>query len=161
MTIYLGADHAGFAFKEAIKEWLEQEGRAVQDMGARVLDPDDDYPDFAASVARRAAQDPESRGILLCGSSEGICIAANKVKGIRAVAPLSKEAARLSRAHNDANVLCLPGGQMKTPVPELAMSLEKAKKLITVWLLTPFSNEERHARRIAKIAALESLVKGG
>ncbi len=127
----------------------------VQDMGAHTFDPDDDYPDFAAAVAGRVAQDPESRGILLCGSSEGICVAANKVRGIRAVAPLSKEAARLSRAHNDANILCLPGGQMKIPVPELAFSLEKAKKIITVWLLTPFSGEERHVRRIEKIKMLE------
>ena len=155
MTIFLGADHAGFAMKEQIKEWLQSEGRAVQDMGAQAFDPDDDYPDFAVAVGKRVAQDHESRGIFLCGSSEGICIAANKVKGIRAVAPLSKEAARLSRAHNDANVLCLPGGQMKIPVPELAFSLEKCKKLITVWLLTPFSQEERHIRRLRKIQNLE------
>jgi ribose 5-phosphate isomerase B len=156
MTIYLGADHAGFALKEKIKEWLQGEGHAVQDLGAYTLDPLDDYPDFAAAVAQEVAQNPKSRGILFCGSAEGVCIAANKIAGIRAVSPTNVEGARLSRIDDDANILCLPGGQMKIPVPELAFSLEKAKKLITLWLLTPFSGEERHVRRLRKIEELET-----
>ncbi len=156
MQIYIGADHAGFALKQEIKEWLIHEEYEVQDMGAYKLNPDDDYPDFAAAVGHVVAHNPNSLGILLCGSAEGVCIAANKIKGIRAVTPGSIKAAERSRSHDDANVLCLAGGQTRTPMPEVAMSPEWAKEVLKMWLSTPFSNEERHVRRLEKIKKLEA-----
>ena len=152
--IYLGADHAGFELKEKVKEYLKQKGLEVEDLGAHTLDKNDDYPDYAKAVADKVAADPSAKGILLCGSAEGICIAANKIKGIRAVAVWTTMSARLSREHNDANVLCLSGGQTLTPIP--GTSFEDAKEIIDTWLSTPFSGEERHLRRINKISDLES-----
>ena len=152
--IYLGADHAGFELKEKVKDYLKQKGLEVEDLGAHTLDKNDDYPDYAKAVADKVAADPSAKGILLCGSAEGICIAANKIKGIRAVAVWTTMSARLSREHNDANVLCLSGGQTLTPIP--GTSFEDAKEIIDTWLSTSFSGEERHLRRINKISALES-----
>lgn len=141
-TIHLGADHAGFQLKEKLKKVLAKK-YAVKDHGALRFDKDDDYPDFAAKVAR--AVQKGGKGVLICGSAEGICIAANKFKKIRAVAVWTLENARLSRAHNDANVLCLSGWQL-TPA--------KAEKIALTWLSTPFSGAERHKRRIAKLDRL-------
>jgi len=152
--IYLGADHAGFELKEQVKEYLNQKGLEVEDLGAHALDKNDDYPDYGAAVAEKVSADPQSRGILFCGSAEGICIAANKIKGIRAVAVWTTISAKLSREHNDANVLCLSGGQTLTPIP--GTSLEEAKEIVDTWINTPFSGEERHLRRINKISDLES-----
>lgn len=140
MTIHLGADHAGFKLKEILKNFLKQQGYQVKDHGAKKLEPTDDYPDYAHSVARAMKKD--DFGILACGSAEGICIAANKHKGIRAVAVWTLQNAKLSRQHNDANVLCLSGWQL---------SSAKAKSIAKAWLETQFSNEQRHIRRIGKI----------
>ena len=156
MQIYLGADHAGFSLKQELQEWLVSEGHDVQDMGAYKLNPDDDYPDFAAAVGHVVAHNPKSLGVLLCGSAEGVCIAANKIKGIRAVTPGSIQSARLTRSHDNANVVCLAGGKTKTPVPEVAMSPEWAREILKVWLATTFSNEARHVRRLKKIEQLEN-----
>ena len=152
--IYLGADHAGFELKDKVKDYLKQKGLEVEDLGAHALDKNDDYPDYGAAVADKVSADLSSRGILFCGSAEGICIAANKIKGIRAVAVWTTISAKLSREHNDANVLCLSGGQTLTPIP--GTSFEDAKEIIDTWLSTSFSGEERHLRRIGKISALES-----
>ena len=103
--IYLGADHAGFVLKEKVKRWLIEKKIAFEDLGNLVYDKEDDYPDFAEKVAKRVMQDG-SKGILFCGSAEGIAIAANKVKGVRAVAVWDKKIAQLSREDNDANILC-------------------------------------------------------
>ena len=151
--IYLGADHAGFELKEKVKDYLKQKGLELEDLGAHTLDKNDDYPDYAKAVADKVAADPSARGILFCGSAEGICIAANKIKGIRAVAVWTTTSAKLSCEHNDANVLCLSGGQTLTPIP--GTSFEDAKEIIDTWLNTPFSGEERHLRRIGKISNLE------
>lgn len=150
--IYLGADHAGFALKEKVKLWLVGKKIAFEDLGNVVYDKDDDYPDFAEKVGRKVVQE-RARGILFCGSAEGIAIAANKVKGVRAVAVWEKKMAELSRKHNDANVLCLAGGGMLKPIPGL--SLGTAKEIISVWLRTSFSGEARHKRRIEKIKKIE------
>lgn len=153
--IYLGGDHAGFELKEAIKQYLKGEGYEIKDFGAHSFDKDDDYPDFGYSVARAVADsDGKSKGILFCGSAEGICIAANKVKGVRAVAVWTPTNAKMSREHNDANVLCLSGGKTLSPIPGL--STDEAKKIIDGWLKTPFSSEERHKRRIEKIGKIEN-----
>lgn len=154
--IYLGADHAGFALKEKIKSWLKARRAAFEDLGNMVYDKNDDYPDFAGKVAKIVVK-KKTKGILFCGSAEGMAMAANKVKGVRAVAVWDKKIAELSRKHNDANVLCLAGGGMLKPIPGL--SLEKAKEIISVWLRTPFSGEARHKRRIEKIKQIETKEK--
>ncbi|HLD39873.1 MAG TPA: RpiB/LacA/LacB family sugar-phosphate isomerase [Candidatus Nanoarchaeia archaeon] len=143
--IYIAADHAGFALKEKLKEWLDRKHVAYIDLGNVKLDPKDDYPDFAAVLARKVVAN-KSLGILLCGSAQGMCIAANKIKGSRSVIPYSLKEARLSKEHNNANIMCLSGW---------FTHLHKAKRMIEVFLTTPFSQEQRHLRRLAKIKRLE------
>lgn len=143
--IYIGADHAGFALKEKIKKWLEHKGVPYQDLGNVTFDPKDDYPDFASAVARKVVTD-KSLGILVCGSAQGMCIAANKIKGARAAIPYSLKEARLSREHNNANIMCLSGW---------SAHLHKSKKMIEIFLTTPFPQEARHVRRLEKIRRLE------
>ncbi|HLD71957.1 MAG TPA: RpiB/LacA/LacB family sugar-phosphate isomerase [Candidatus Nanoarchaeia archaeon] len=152
--IYLGADHAGFKLKEKIKSWLKVKNIPFEDLGNLIYDKNDDYPDFAEKVGQRVVKD-KIKGILLCGSAEGICIAANKIRGVRAVNPQDILQTKLSRADNDANILCLAGGGMLKPIP--GIPLEKAKKIIMVFLKTAFSGEKRHLRRLNKIKRLESL----
>lgn len=143
--IYIGADHAGFALKGKIRKWLEHKGVPYQDLGNIRLDPKDDYPDFASTVARKVVTE-KSLGILVCGSAQGMCIAANKVKGARAAVPYSLKEARLSREHNNANIICLSGW---------SAHLHKSKRMIEIFLTTPFSQEPRHVRRLEKIRRLE------
>lgn len=154
VTIYLGSDHAGFYLKEKVKKWLKKKKIAVEDLGNLKYDKDDDYPDYAAKVGRKVVK-KKSKGILFCGSAEGICIAANKIKGVRAVAVWDKLMAQQSRQHNDANVLCLSGGGTLKKIRGLGLSLGKAKEIIEVWLNTSSSKESRHLRRINKIRKLE------
>ena len=147
MTIFLGADHRGFELKERIKAWLQEQGYGVEDIGAHALNSDDDYPDFALAVAEKVAQNPQGhRGLLLCGSGVGISVAANKIKGVRASLIPSPEIARMARNDEDINVMSLSGD---------FTDFETAKKIIGVFLETPFSAEERHQRRVGKIAQYE------
>ncbi len=143
--IFIGADHGGFKLKEKLKLWLQKKNLEVEDMGARQLDRVDDYPDFAEKVARKVVSN-KSLGILICGSAQGMCIAANKIKGVRAVVPFSVKEAQLAREHTMANVICLSGWYFN-PL--------KAKKLVWKFLTTAFSKEPRHLRRVEKIKALE------
>ncbi len=143
--IYLGADHAGFELKQKIKRWLERRRIPYEDLGNLILNPLDDYPDVAARVAQAVVKH-KTAGILICGSAQGMCIAANKVKGIRAVVPFSLKEARLVREHEDANIICLSGWFFR---------FHRATKLLEKFLRTRFSGEEKHKRRIAKIARLE------
>lgn len=145
--IYLGADHAGFALKEQIKIWLSEWKMEFIDCGNTIFDANDDYPDFAFAVAQNVAQSPENKGILACQSAAGMVIAANKVKGIRATTAFDERSAQHSRSHNDANVLALSGEWLKE---------DEAKEILRVWLETPFSDEERHKRRLSKIAKFEN-----
>ena len=153
MKVYIGSDHAGFALTQQLLKSLRV---TVINLTPEYVDGDD-YPDVAETVARKVAKE-KAMGILVCGSAEGMCIAANKIKGIRAVVGFNEATAFLSRKHNDANVLCLPGGlfsdeaarKLMKPLPVIT-----AAGIIQTWLDTPFSGEERHARRIKKIAALE------
>lgn len=144
-TVYLGADHAGFKLKQELKKFLRHQGYKVVDVGAHELDPQDDYPRYAYAAAKAAAQG-KGMAILACGSAEGICIAANKVKGVRAVPVWTLRNAKLSREHNDANVLCLSGWEL---------SPAKAKKIVKSWLETQFSAAERHMRRLKEIERIE------
>ena len=147
MKVYLATDHAGFDFKEKIKTFLQEKGYDVEDCGAYELNPSDDYPDFIAPAARKVSETPGSFGIVLGKSGAGECIVANKIKGIRAFLGVSEQNVRLAREHNDANVISL-GSEL--------VDFEKAKQLAEVFLNTPFSNEERHKRRIEKIKNLEN-----
>jgi len=141
-TIYLGADHAGWERKEKIKEWLSVDGFLFEDLSGTWPDPEDDYPDVAFKVAEQVAEEDETLGILVCSSGIGMCIAANKMKGIRAATVYNVWMAEASRKDNNANVLCLPGRTLED---------NEVKEIIKVWLNTNFSGENRHARRINKI----------
>ncbi len=141
--IYIASDHAGYRLKEEIKDYLNELGIKYRDLGARKPDPDDDYPDFAFKVAEKVSKNPDQdRGILICGTGQGMMQAANKVKGIRAFVAWDEYTAEQARFHSNANVLTL-GGQV-TP-------LEMAKKIVTTWLSTGFSGEIRYKRRLKKI----------
>ncbi len=151
MKIYIGTDHAGFKLKEEIKRFLESSGYKVKDMGAYEFNESDDYPDFIFPVVNAVANDIskglESRGIVIGGSGQGEAIVANKIKGIRAAVVYDGYSAKMSRKHNDANIISLGNRALNT---------NKAKELVKLWLETPFSNEERHKRRIEKIRAIEN-----
>ena len=144
-TLYIGSDHRGFKLKESIKQWLDHQKIAYEDQGDFVLNPQDDYPDYAEKVARAVVKH-KSMGILVCGSAQGVCIAANKIKGVRAVIPVNIKEARLARTDDDANIICLSGW---------FTSFHQATKLLERFLSTPFSNEARHIRRLNKIRKLE------
>ncbi|MEK7517138.1 MAG: RpiB/LacA/LacB family sugar-phosphate isomerase [Patescibacteria group bacterium] len=147
MRVYLGTDHAGFELKEKIKSYLSENAYEVEDCGAFSFDKNDDYPDFIAKAAIGVSKNPNSKGIVFGKSGAGEAIVANKIKGIRAVFGFSKENVELSRLHNDANVLSLGSAFVNEGL---------AKELVKIFLETPFSNEERHKRRIEKIRKIES-----
>lgn len=142
--IFLGTDHAGFELKEEIKKYLLKHGFEVEDIGAHSFDPKDDYPDFILPVAKKVAENPSNKGIIFGASGQGEAIVANKIKGIRAVLYYGSnmEIVKLSRTHNDSNILSL-GAKFLTK--------EEAINTVKIWLNTDFSNEERHLRRINKI----------
>lgn len=143
--IYLGADHGGFSFKENIKKFLDELKVEYQDLGNLKLEPDDDFSDYALLVAKKVAETGE-KGILFCTNGFGMCIVANKVKGIRAVVPTTKKTAQQSREHLDANILCLG---------EHVVSFRDAKKIVKTWLETEFFNKEKYIRRLNKIKEIE------
>lgn len=147
MKIYLGTDHAGFDFKEKIKQFLIEENYDVVDCGAHAFDPNDDYPDFISKVGENVSANQDAYGIVLGKSGAGECIVANKYKGARAFLAINEKNVRLAREHNDANIISL-GSEI--------VALEEAKKLIKLFLETPFSEEERHERRINKIKEIEN-----
>lgn len=139
--IYIGSDHAGFKVKEKIRKFLEKKKLKYKDLGTYSIDSVD-YPDYAWIVGRKVAKEKGSKGVLVCGSGIGMAIAANKIKGIRAVAAYDTYTAKMSRLHNDTNILALRGRNFP---------FEKTKKILSAWLNTEFSNEARHIRRISKI----------
>lgn len=147
MTIYFGTDHAGFELKQSLVAYVEQLGHDVVDCGALTLDENDDYPPYVAHAVQCVAEKPETtRAIILGGSGQGEAICANRVPGIRACVYYGgdMEIVRLSRAHNDANVLSL-GARF--------LSEQDARAAVALWLSTAFSGEERHVRRIAQLDA--------
>ncbi|MCR4311812.1 MAG: RpiB/LacA/LacB family sugar-phosphate isomerase [Candidatus Uhrbacteria bacterium] len=146
MLVYLGADHAGFALKGSVKDHLETQNISTEDLGAFELDPSDDYPAVAATVAKAVLANPRSLGILFCGNAEGIAIAANKFDGIRAGIGYSVEAAKTMRNDDNANVLCVPG-RLRT--------VDEPFAIVDAFLATPFSGEERHVRRLKELSQLE------
>jgi ribose 5-phosphate isomerase B len=147
MRIHLATDHAGLEFKDALTAHLTELGHEVVDHGAYEYDAQDDYPGFCISAAKGVAGEPESLGIVFGGSGNGEQIAANKVSGIRAALCWSITTAQLAREHNNANV-CSIGARQH--------SQEEAFAIIDAFLTTPFSNDERHIRRINQIHDFET-----
>jgi ribose 5-phosphate isomerase B len=147
MRVYLGSDHAGYALKTHLLAHLAGLGHEPIDCGPHEYDPDDDYPPYCIAAATRAAADPDGLAVVIGGSGNGEQIAANKVVGARAALAWNEETARLSRQHNDANVVGI-GARMHTA--------EEAARLVEVFVQTPFSGEERHARRLRMIANYEA-----
>ncbi len=142
-TIYLGSDHAGFELKEKIMTFLKLNEYMPEDLTPGPIDPKDDYPDIAAKVTAKVLE-TDALGILICGSGNGICMAANKIKGIRAALGYNIQTAKLAREHLNANILCLAGGVLQ---PDYAQAITRH------FLETPFSDDERHKRRIEKLEA--------
>lgn len=159
MKVYFASDHAGFNLKNALIEHVRTLGYDVEDLGAKELDTEDDYPDFVTECANKVAEEPENRGIILGGSGQGEAMCANRVKGARAAVfygpmrvteALEKEGGqsedgfdgvRLARRHNDANILSI-GARF--------VGAREADEAVRIFLETEFSNSERHQRRIGK-----------
>lgn len=142
--IYIASDHAGYALKGTLFKFLREAGNEAVDLGAHMQDNTDDYPDYILPLAKRVAAEPGTYGIVIGGSGQGEVMAANRIKGARAAEFYGGniEVVKLSREHNDANILSL-GARL--------MSEEEAKQAVTLWLATPFSGDERHVRRIKKL----------
>ena len=147
MHIHIGSDHAGLELKSEFITYLEAKGHAVTDHGPHEFNALDDYPDFCIPTAIATVADIGSLGIVLGGSGNGEQIAANKVQGVRAALAWSVETAKLAREHNDANVVGI-GGRMHT--------ISECKAIIDAFVETPFSNDDRHIRRINKISNYEN-----
>jgi ribose 5-phosphate isomerase B len=148
--IMIGADHAGYGLKESLKAWLQAQGFETIDAGTDGL-ASVDYPDFGARVAEAVSTGAMARGILICGTGIGMSIVANRYPGVRAALCRDEETARLSRMHNDANILVLGARQTDA---------ETAVAILRTWLATPFEGE-RHQRRLDKIRDTECRVRGG
>ena len=147
MRVHLGCDHAGLELKDHLTRWLTDHGYEPVDHGPFVYDALDDYPVFCLRAAEGVANDPGSLGIVVGGSGNGEQMAANKVAGVRAALVWSTETATLAREHNDANVISV-GGRMHT--------LEELTGFVEVFLSTPFSEDERHVRRIGMLTTYET-----
>jgi ribose 5-phosphate isomerase B len=145
MRIAVGSDHRGLEMRTKLVELLARLGQEVLDVGSHGTDPVD-YPDIAATVGRKVSAGDVDRGILICGSGLGMCIAANKISGVRAAPCYDDVTAELSRRHNDLNVLCLSGDMLGDRLVD---------RLVEIWLNTPFDGG-RHARRLAKISEMEN-----
>ena len=146
MRVFLGTDHAGFELKQDLVGRLTAAGHDVADLGAVELDPSDDYPPYCLHVAAGVVSEPGTLGVVIGGSGNGEQIAANKMPGIRAALAWNVATARLAREHNDANVVAI-GARMH--------SREEAWQIVSTFLSTSFSGDERHIRRIEQVAAYE------
>lgn len=140
--ILLVADHAGFELKEKVKKFLEERGEKYEDLGNTAFDANDDYPDFIHPLAKRVSKNPRLKGILFCGSGQGMAIVANRYPKVRAAVCWDKESAKETRKDNDSNVLSIPARMIDETT---------ALETIKIWLEASFSGEERHSRRIRKI----------
>jgi ribose 5-phosphate isomerase B len=145
MKIFLGSDHQGFHLKEQIFAYLAKHGYDVEDVGDKTLDPADDFPEFAQMAALKVLGEDDARAILLCGGAQGMAIAANRFRGIRASVIWDAYEAKMTRNDNDSNILCLP-----------ARILEGGdwEGIIETWLNTPFADAVRYRRRNAQIDEL-------
>ena len=141
MKIYLGSDHNGFHLKEDVFAYLSKRGFDVEDVGDKELDKEDDFPQFAQLAALKVLgdEDDDARAILLCGGGQGMCMAANRFRGIRASLIWDEYEAKMTRNDNDSNVLCLPSRLLEDDT--------EWQKIVDAWLSTPFANAERYRRR--------------
>ena len=146
MKIAIACDHGALELKNTVKNHLEKQGHQVQDFGTHTLDSCD-YPDFAAAAAKAVAKGECERGIVLCTTGIGVSITANKVDGIRCALLSDVMSARMTREHNDTNMMALGAGIVSTQL---------ALEIVDIWLGTEFSHNERHQRRIDKLMALEN-----
>lgn len=146
--IYIGADHRGFELKERLNKLLKEGGYQLTDLGDNVLNQQDDYVDYAIKVASAVKGGEGNMGILLCGSGVGVDMVANKIDGVRCALVFDEERAIQAREHENANVIALPAD---------VLDEETAYKIVKAFLDTPFSNEERHKRRLEKIDEVEEL----
>jgi ribose 5-phosphate isomerase B len=149
MKIYLGADHQGFVMKEKVFAYLAKRNYDIEDVGDKELDPSDDFPQFAQLAALKVLgeEDPDPRAILLCGGGQGMCMAANRFRGIRASVIWDDYEAKMTRNDNDSNVLCLPSRVLQNDEKEW-------QSIIDTWLGTPFAAAPRYKRRNAQIDEL-------
>jgi ribose 5-phosphate isomerase B len=147
MRIAIGADHGGFELKNELVAQLRQAGQAVIDIGAHAYDAKDDYPDFARAVAVEVTAGRAERGIIVCGSGVGACIAANKIKGVRAGVCHDTYSAHQGVEHDDMNVVCL-GARI--------VGVELAREIVTAFVGAKFRTEERYIRRLNKVLAIEN-----
>ena len=145
MRIAIGCDHGALELKNTVKAHLEKQGHTVQDFGTHTLDSCD-YPDFAGAAAQAVADGLCERGIVLCTTGIGVSITANKVKGIRCALLSDVMSARMTREHNDTNMMAIGAGVVGTML---------ALEIVDTWIGTEFSHQERHQRRIDKVMALE------
>ena len=150
MKIYLGSDHNGFHLKQEVFSYLVKHGYDVEDIGDETPDPNDDFPEFAQSVALKVigSEEKDPRGILICGSGQGMAMAANRFRGIRASVVWDVHEAKMTRNDNDSNVLCLPGRSIRTEDAEW-------QGIIETWLNTPFLDAVRFKRRNAQLDELQ------
>lgn len=145
MKIYIGSDHAGQKLKEEIKKYFSKKINII-DLGPERYEKKDDYPDYGKKIAEKISKNPKDKGILICGTGQGMCIVANKFQKVYAALAFDVKSARLSREHDKSNVLCLPGRFLNE---------KEAIKIINKWLKTKPSKEKRHSRRIKKIKKIE------
>lgn len=146
--LYIVADHGGYKLKKRIIRYLENElDTKINDLGPFEYDKTDDYPDFAVNLAKKVLENEENKGIAICRNGIGICITTNKFKGIRAGIGYNIDVAKSMRNDDNTNVLCLAADHS---------SADHAMAIVKKWLETPFSNEERHIRRLKKVEEIES-----
>jgi ribose 5-phosphate isomerase B len=146
MKLFIGADHNGHALAMSLLEWAREQGQEAVFLGNTKADPNDDYVDFAVEVARKVAEEPETKGVVICGSGVGVDIAANKISGVRSCLGHSVEMVKSARNDDDVNVLSL-GSDFTTE--------EAARGMVKTFLTTPFAGEERYQRRLEKVKQLE------
>ena len=152
MRVYLGADHQGFFLKNKVRDYLTKAGYQITDYSNEELDPDDDFPKYAELAAKRVVDEKDDTdvAILVCGGGQGMCMAANRIKGVRAIVASSVEDATYGRNDNDANVLCLPAR-----VLDREYNIPLWRDIVDAFMNTPFAGAERYIRRNRELDQLD------
>jgi len=152
MRVYLGADHQGFFLKNKVRDYLTKAGYQITDYSNEELDPDDDFPKYAKLAAKRVVDEKDDTdvAILICGGGQGMCMAANRIKGVRAIVASSVEDATYGRNDNDANVLCLPAR-----VLDREYNIPLWRDIVDAFMNTPFAGAERYIRRNRELDQLD------
>ena len=145
-NVYIGADHRGFNLKNQLVSWLKSEGHTVEDLGNSILDPDDDYPEFAGMVAEKISDEPNAKGIVICGSGVGVDMVANKYDNVRSGLGLSTEQIEEARMADDINVLALAADYI---------DIDAAQEMVKTFLDTDYKKEDRFERRLDQVSEVE------